>query len=171
MEFKDIVVKRQSVRTYLDKPVGEDKLSRILESARLAPSAHNGQPWKFVVVRDSQKRQEMMQACNNQTMIGQAPVVIVAVAINTDWVMPCGLSSYPIDLAIAVEHMVLTAVEEGLGSCWVGAFSQEKVKEVLGIPDKCVVVGILPVGFSNQIRGPSPRKSLEEIICYERFTE
>jgi nitroreductase len=171
MEFKDVIAKRQSTRAYLDKPVQEDKLNRILEAARLAPSAHNGQKWKFVVVRDPGRRQQMMKACNNQPMIGQAPVVIAAIALDPEWKMPCGVYSHPVDLGIAVEHMALAAVDEGLGACWVGAFSQDKVKEVLQIPGRYVVVGVLPIGYSNQQRAPSSRKSIEEIVCYEMFTE
>jgi nitroreductase len=104
-------------------------------------------------------------------MIGQAPVLIAAVALDPAYKMPCGVHSHTVDLGIAVEHMVLAAVDEGLGACWVGAFSQEKVKEVLQIPGKYVVVGVLPIGYANQQRAASSRKSFEEIVCYEIFKE
>ena len=112
-----------------------------------------------------------MQACYNQPMINQAPVLIVGVALNTDWEMPNGITSYPVDLAIAMEHITLAATSEGLGSCWVGAFYQEQVKKIMNIPDKYTVVAVMPIGYSNQNRGPAPRKSFEEIVCYETFQE
>ncbi|MCR4394078.1 MAG: nitroreductase family protein [Dehalococcoidales bacterium] len=171
MEFWDVITRRQSVRSYLDKPVPEDKIKKILEAARLAPSAHNRQPWKFIVVKDPEKRRQMMQACYNQPMIAQAPVLIVGVALNTDWEMPNGIKSYPVDLAIAMEHITLAATNEGLGSCWVGAFRQEQVKQIMNVPESCTVVAVMPIGYSNQNRDPAPRKSFEEIVCYESFQE
>jgi len=171
MEIKEAIRKRESVRAYLDKPVPEEKLVNVLEAARLAPSAMNSQPVKLIVVRDAGKRKALAQAANGQTFVGEAPIVIAAVATNMSHVMSCGISSHPIDLAIAVDHMTLAAVDEGLGTCWIGAFSQEKVKEILGIPDKCRVVALLPLGYPKRERGLKRRKSLEEIVCYETYKE
>ncbi len=171
MELKDAIRKRESIREYVDKPVPEKKLRNVLEAARLAPSAANGQPMKLVVVRDSEKRRELAQAANGQIFVGEAPVIIAALATNLEFVMPCGIPSYTVDLAIAVDHMTLAAVDEGLGTCWIGAFSQEKVKHILGIPDKYRVVALLPLGYPKRERGLKMRKSLEEIACYETFHE
>jgi len=85
--------------------------------------------------------------------------------------MPCGVSSYPVDLAIAVDHMTLAAVDEGLGTCWIGAFSQQRVREILGIPEKYRVVVLLPLGFPRREREMKVRKALGEIICYETFKQ
>ena len=171
MELKEAINKRQSIRDYQDKPVPEEKLTRVLEAARLAPSANNMQPWKFVVVTDSKRRQELARAANRQTFVGQAPVVIVAVATNPESTMSSGIPRYAVDLAIAVDHMTLAAVDEGLGTCWIGAFSQQKVKEILNIPDKYRVVALLPLGFPRAETAIKLRKSLDEIVCYETFTE
>jgi nitroreductase len=167
MELKEAIRKRQSIRDYEDKEVPDDKLTSVLEAARLAPSASNRQPWKFIVVREHDRRLELARAANGQSFVGQAPVIIVAVATNVEHVMPCGVPSHPVDLAIAVDHMTLAAADEGLGTCWIGAFSQQRVKEVLGIPEKYRVVTLLPLGFPRREREFKSRKALEEIVCYE----
>jgi len=169
MEVQEAIKNRRSVRAYKSEPIPEEKLNKVLEAARLAPSAHNAQEWKFVVVKDAKKREEMVGAAANQSFVGEAPVIIVAVALNPERIMSCGVPAYAVDLAIAIDHMTLQAVEEGLGTCWIGAFSQEKVKQVLGIPTKLKVVALLPLGFPADTPGPKTRKNIEEIVCYEDF--
>ncbi|GAJ12851.1 unnamed protein product, partial [marine sediment metagenome] len=102
MEFKDIIQKRRSVREFTDEPVSDEKLRRVLEAARLAPSASNRQDWKFVVVKDTNKRKALTQVANNQAFVGQAPIIIVAVALMPERIMACGVPSYAVDLAIAM---------------------------------------------------------------------
>ena len=171
MELKEVIEKRESIRDYEDKPIPQDKLLRVLEAARLAPSGSNRQPWKFVVVKDRQTRQKLAQAAEGQTFVGKAPVVIAAVTTMPELVMICGVAEYPVDLAIAVDHLTLAAVDEGLGTCWIGAFSQEKVCDILKIPKSCRTVALLPLGFPKQPGRPKVRKSLDEIVCYETFKE
>ena len=169
MEFKEVVRKRESVRSYLDKPIPDEKLMNVLEAGRLAPSSINRQDMKIIVVRDAKKREALAYAADNQHFVGEAPVVIVAVSTNPEGVMSCGVPRHPVDLAIAVDHMTLAAVDEGLGTCWIGAFSQEKVKNILGIPGKHKVATLFPLGFPKKERGVKSRKPLEEIVCYESF--
>ncbi len=171
MELKEIIEKRESVRNYEDIPVPKEKLERVLEAARLAPSASNRQPWKFVVVKERKRRQELAEAANGQAFVGQAAVVIVGVATRPEHIMSCGVPSHPVDLAIALDHMTLAAVQEGLGTCWIGAFSQDKVKELLDIPEEYKVVALLPLGFPAEEGKMKTRKFLKEIVCYETFTE
>ena len=171
MEFKETIERRESVRNYEDRPIPEEKLKRILQAARLAPSASNRQPWKFIVVREKQRRQELAEAANRQVFVGQAAVIIVAVATRPEHVMSCGVPSHPVDLAIALDHITLAAVDEGLGTCWIGSFSQNKVKDILDIPKRYKVIALLPLGFPRQKIKLKMRKSLEEIVCYETFTE
>ena len=171
MELKEVIEKRESIRDYEDRPIPQDKLLRVLEDARLAPSGSNRQPWKFVVVKDRQTRQKLAQAAEGQTFVGKAPVVIAAVATMPELVMICGVAEYSVDLAIAVDHLTLAAVDEGLGTCWIGAFSQEKVRDILKIPKSCRTVALLPLGFPKQPGRPKVRKSLDEIVCYETFKE
>jgi len=160
---------RYSVRSYQQKTVENEKLLVVLEAARLAPSAKNFQEWRFVVVQDAATRRKLMVAANNQAFVGAAPVVIACCATNTDYVMRCGQASYPIDLAIAIDHMALQAVEEGLGTCWVGSFYEDQVKSVLGIPKEVRVVELLVLGYPRDSIKPKNRLPVEKIACYEKW--
>jgi nitroreductase len=171
MEVSDAIVKRKSIRRYNDSPIPKNKLLKVLEAARLAPSASNQQQWKFVVVRDADKRKQLSIAANGQPHVASAPVVIAGVATNPNRIMMCGVATYPVDLAIAIDHMTLAAVNEGLGTCWIGAFSQDKAREVIGVPDNYLIVALLPLGFPAEEGREKTRKSLDEIVCYETFSE
>jgi len=171
MELKEVIKNRKSIREYEDTPIKEDKLLRVLEAARLAPSGANRQAWKFVVVRDIQRRQKLAQAAEGQTFVAQAPVVIAAVATLPEPMMICGVPAYAVDLAIAVDHITLAAVDEGLGTCWIGAFSQDAPRKILHIPSKYQIVALLPLGFPKEPGRPKTRKALKEIVCYETFKE
>jgi len=168
MDVFKAIKNRYSCRSYKAESIPEEKLNKILEAARLAPSAHNEQEWKFVVVRDVKKRKEVAEAAG-QSFIEEAPVIITAVGLDLEHIMSSGNPAYAIDLAIAVEHMALQAVEEGLGTCWIGAFNQDEVKRVLEIPEECKVVALLPLGFPADKPKPKSRKKLEEIISYDGF--
>lgn len=169
MNVSEAIKNRRSVRAYQPTAVPEDKLNRVLEAARLAPSAHNSQDWKFIVVRDKEKREKLAEAAAGQSFIAQAPVVIAAVSLAPEHTMSCGVPAYAVDLAIAVDHMTLQATEDGLGTCWIGAFDQEKVKEILEIPAQYKVVALLPLGFPADSPGPKQRKEPKEIISFEKF--
>ena len=170
MNVIDAIKTRKSVRAYLDKPVEDEKLHALLKAARLAPSAANLQEWRFVVVRDSDKRKKLVEAAKGQTFVGEAPVVLVACAETDNHVMTCGQLCYPIDVAIALDHITLAAVELGLGTCWIGKFDEKKVKEILGIPEEIRVVELMPLGYPSD---PSPveksRLPLEKIVKYEHW--
>ncbi|NLJ60013.1 MAG: nitroreductase [Firmicutes bacterium] len=170
MELMEIIEKRRSVRAYKTQEISDEKLSKVLEAARLAPSASNRQPWKFVVVRDPAKRGELAKASRGQSFVGEAPIVIAGVALEPERVMSCGVPAYAVDLAIALEHIALAAQDEGLGTCWIGAFSQEEVKKILGVPDQYKVVALMPIGYPEDAPGPKTRKPLDDIVCYERFS-
>ena len=171
MELMEVIAKRESVRSYEDRPVPEDKLLKVLEAARLAPSASNRQRCKFIVVRDEKRRQALSLATGGQAHVAGAPVVIAAVSTMPEYVMRCEVPAYAVDLAIAVDHMTLVAADEGLGTCWIGAFSQEEARTVLGVPDNYKVVILLPLGYPRQERREKIRKPLDEIVCYETFSE
>jgi len=143
----DAIKRRKSVRAYDHQPVEEDKLNAVLEAGRLAPSASNRQEWRFVVVKDPETRKRLAQAAGNQGFVGRAPVVIAACAETDGHTMKCGQPCYPIDVAIALDHITLAAVELGLGTCWIGHFDEGKVKEILGIPAKIRVVELMPLGY------------------------
>ena len=169
MDIHQAIEARRSIRNYLDKPLEEDKLNKLLISAQLAPSARNTQPYKLVVVREKVSLQALSQAAANQAFVGRASAVIAAVALDPSYVMRCGIPSHIIDIAIALDHVTLAAVEEGLGTCWIGAFYQDKVKQVLGIPESCQVVALLAVGYQAKAPEPRMRKPISELVCFERF--
>ncbi len=172
MDVMEAIRKRRSVRSYLPKEVEEEKLELILEAARLAPSAKNFQEWRFVVVRDKETRHKLMMAANNQPYIAQAPLVIVCCAETDNYVMRCGHLTYPIDVAIAIEHMVLKATEEGLGACWIGSFYEDKVRQVLNIPQPIRVVELLVLGYPGaETESKKNRLPLDEIVMYEKWTK
>lgn len=150
MEVIDVIRRRYSVRDYLDKSIPEDVLLRILDAARLAPSARNIQEWRFVVVKDLNLRKQLVPACNNQQFILSAPVIIACCSVVNDYIMRCGQKANAIDLAIAIDHMTLQAVAEGLGTCWIGSFYPDKVRNVLNIPDQIDIIQMLALGYSKE---------------------
>ncbi len=162
---------RRSIRNYLDRPVETEKLKQVLEAARLAPSAKNRQEWMFVVVQDKKTRRKLSVASFEQHFIAEAPVVIAGCSVESEYVMPCGQPGYAIDLAIAMDHMMLMATSLDLGTCWVGAFDEDQVKKVLGIPEKIRVVGLLTVGYSHHQPSPTYRKPLDEIVRHEKWEQ
>jgi nitroreductase len=170
MDVMETIRRRCSVRNYQAKPVEEEKLSSILEAARIAPSASNRQEWRFVVVKNEITRQRLMKAAKGQSFVGEAPVVIACCAQTDNHIMSCGQLCYPIDVAIAIEHMVLKATEEGLGTCWVGAFYEDQVKEILGIPKDIRVVELLVLGYpAKPCSVHKDRLRIKEIAMYERW--
>jgi len=171
MDVLEAIQKRISVRAYQDKPIPEEKLKKILEAARLAPSARNSQDYQLIVVRDEKIRKELAAGDTSESFIDTAPVVIVAVALKPEYIMPGGIPAHPVDIAIAIDHITLIAVKEGLGSCWIGGFNQERIKEILAIPDKYRVVVLLSLGYPAESPDRKARKPLREITSYDRFFE
>jgi len=166
----ETVKTRKSVRAYLDKPVEAEKINLLMEAARLSPSASNKQEWRFVIVREPETRRKLAEKAGRQSFVGEAPVVIAACAETDEHVMQCGQLSYPIDVAIALDHISLAAVELGLGTCWIGIFDEKLVKEVLGIPDKIRVVELMTLGYPAD-PGAVAKKRLpfSRIVKYERW--
>lgn len=171
MELTEVIKNRKSIRDYKDTPVPEDKLQKVLEAARLAQSGANRQEWKFVVVRDANKREVLCHAAGGQKHVGQAPVIIAAVSTAPEKMMKCEVPSGPVNVSIAIDHMTLVAHEEGLGTCWIGAFSQEESRGILEIPESCTIIALLTLGFPNQEGKEKTRKTMEEIVCYDTYKE
>ena len=158
------IKERRSIRNYLDKEIPEKVLGKILEAVRMAPSAGNRQPWKLILVKDKRLKQQVMLAAGRQSFVEQASVVVVGCALNVDHIMPNGEYSYPIDLAIALDHLSLQAVKEGLGTCWIGDFEQNRMKNILQIPEKVKIVSLMTLGYPAEILPKKDRKQLEELI-------
>ncbi len=168
MDLMQAIRARRSIRKFLDRPIEEEKLLAVLEAGRLAPSARNMQDWRVIVVSDAATRQRLAVAARDQQFVGQAPVVIAACG-TSDLVMTCGQPAYAIDVAIALDHMTLAATSLDLGTCWIGAFYEDKVKEILGVPPEIRVVALLPMGYPAVEPEPRPRKSLDEVIAMEHW--
>lgn len=163
MDVFDTIKDRRSIRTYKGESIPQDKLEKLLEAARLAPSAANRQNWKFIVVDDEQIKKQLVAASNNQAFVGTASHIIAGIGDPAQkW--------HQVDLAIALEHIVLEAVELGLGTCWIGAFDEAAVKNLLKIPQDRKVVALLTVGVPAESPGARPRKALEEIVSYNEYS-
>ncbi len=169
MNVFEAIRARYSVRKYQSRDVEDDKLRRVFEAARLAPSASNRQEWRFIAVKNPESREALRREAKIQRFIAEAPVLIVCCAETDNHVMSCGQLAYPIDVAIAIDHLTLQAVEEGLGTCWIGAFNENKVKALLGIPHEIRVVELLTLGYPADEQRAKKRKSLDEIVMDERW--
>jgi len=169
MDFLELVKARYACRSYQSRPIEEEKLFRVLEAARFAPSGSNRQPWKFVMVQDQEIKRRLVRACANQRFVATAPVVIAGCGLMPDRMMSCGVPGDPVDLAIAMEHLALAATAEGLASCWIGAFSQDEVREVLGIPATAKVIELMALGYPADTPRPKTRKPLSEIVVLDHW--
>lgn len=162
---------RKSVRKYRPDPIPEDVLNRILEAGRAAPSAKNIQPWKFIVIKDPENKKKVAEVCRGQHWIANADVIVCGCALEKiAWGRMGGyMSSFAVDLAIAMDHIILAAANEGLGTCWIGAFEEKRVKEILGIPDDVRVVALTPIGYPAEEPKGRGRKDFNEIFVYEKY--
>ena len=171
MSVLDIIGRRRSVRKYKSDPIPEEVFLRVMEAARLAPSGKNSQPWKFIVVRDEERRNKLASASRNQTFMATAPVTIVACGYPERSYPKQGnyMKSWSIDVACAIDHLMLQATEEGLGTCWIGAFEEKEVKALLGVPEDVRVLALTPLGYPDEDPPSRGRRPLEEIVSYEKY--
>jgi len=171
MDIYEVIRKRRSVRKYRPEPVPDDVLNRILDAGRIAPSAKNLQPWHFVIVKDPAVKKDLAAACRNQLWMADAAVIICGCADEKNCYAKLGSLgfSFQVDLAIGLDHMILAATAEGLGTCWIAAYDEERVKKVLGIPDTLRVVCLTPIGYPAEVPAERGRKSLKEITSWDRY--
>lgn len=171
MKVLDVIQKRRSVRKYKEDPIPEKALLRVLEAARLAPSGKNFQPWKFIIVKDKALKEKLAQASAGQFFMAEAPIIIVGCGFPDNCYAGMGryMKSWSVDVTIALEHLILQAQEEGLGTCWIGSFEEEEVKAILNIPENVKVLALTPLGYPEEIPRFRGRKSLDEIISYDRY--
>jgi nitroreductase len=180
MKFLDLVQLRQSDRAYdVDRIVENDKLTYILEAARLAPSACNAQPWTFIVVNDPETRKQVASAISDKTLgmnhfSYQAPVFIILVEESANLTSTLGgkikQKHFPhIDLGIAAAHLSLAAADQGLGSCIIGWFNEKKICETLKIPASKRPVLVLTLGYSKQENRMKKRKQWDSVVRYNQY--
>jgi len=165
MHFQELIRKRYSVRAYDGRPVEEEKLARVLEAARLAPTAANRQPFRVVVLPVKGRETELGRLYGRPWFV-QAPLVLAVCAVPAEsWVRKYdGWSAAEVDAAIAMTHLVLAAAEEGLGTCWIAAFDPKAAREVLELPEGVVPVAFTPLGYPADSPQPKKRRPLSEIV-------
>ncbi len=173
MDVFEAIKKRRSVRAYTSEEVSEEDVEKLLEAARWAPSAGNIQPWEFVIVTHAETKRRLSDAALHQTFIEEAPVVIIVCAdvARSSW----GYGSRGTDLyclqdtAAATENILLAAQALGLATCWVGAFHEDEVAKAINTPTNMRPLAIVPVGHPAEKPRVPPRRSMGEIVHYERF--
>jgi nitroreductase len=168
MEVLEAIRKRYSCRAYSDKPVEQEKLDIILQAARLAPSARNMQDWRFVVVTDKNTKSSVAACTNRPDVFEKAGVIIIACSV-TDYVMKCGQAAGPIDVSIALEHIALQAAQLGLGTCWLGAFDADGVRNILKIPKNVTIIELMTIGYAADEWKEPKRENIEKIVCYNKW--
>ena len=168
MEFRELIVRRYSVRAYKSDPIEADKLQFVLEAARLAPTAANRQPFQLIVIRTAGRQAELRRIYAREWFT-QAPLVICACGIpDLAWVRGDGRSYMDVDVAIAMDHLVLAAADVGLGTCWVANFDPIAAREVLRLPNGLEPVAFTPLGYPADQPKPKERKPLAELVRYEQ---
>jgi nitroreductase len=164
MNTIETTLARRSIRRFKSEPIPPQDLTAILEAGRQAPSAANRQPWHFVVVTDAEQKQRVAQACNGQMWMADAACILVA----------CGLPQvsakwYLVDVAIALENMVLAAYSLGYGTCWIGAFEAQDVRRACAIPDDVAVVACTPLGLPDSNPPARARKEWDQVFSRDTF--
>lgn len=166
----EVIKKRRSIRSFKKEPIPDDILLQILEAARWAPSAGNLQPWHFIVVKNNEVKKLLAMAALNQMFIAEAYVVIVVCAIPSVSASRYGVRGEKLyclqDTAAAIQNMLLAAASLGIGSCWVGAFDEERVKNILRLPHYARPVAIVPMGYPAKVPTAPPRRHLKEIVTF-----
>ncbi len=173
MDVLEAIKERRSIRAYTDEKVSEEDVERLIEAARWAPSAGNIQPWAFVVVKEVETKRKLSSATLNQTLIQEAPVVIVVCADLTRSSRVYGSRGEKLyslqDTAAATENILLAAQELGLATCWVGAFHEDEVAKAVKAPKNMRPVAMVAVGYPAE-RPAAPQKRLvNEIVHYGTF--
>jgi nitroreductase len=171
MNFKELAKRRYSVRSYQSRPVENDVLSNIVETALLAPSAVNFQPWSFVIVTDPDLLGKLHE-CYHRDWFKSAPACIVAIGDhNKGWHRPTDDKDYTeIDVVIAIDYLMLAATDAGLGTCWVCHFNTEKCADLFNLPQNFEPVALIPVGYPLSDNFPDKkRKSLEQVVYWNKF--
>jgi nitroreductase len=168
LEIFDTIKKRRSIRKYKENSVEKERLLRVLEAARLAPSAMNRQPYAFVVITEKEKIEQLSSACNQEW---NAPIMIVVCSFPKEaWIRDDGEQYWKADAAIAINNMSLQAVTEDLGTCWIAAFKEQKIKDILKIDPKTRIFALTPLGYPAEKKGPvTARKTIDELVHYEKW--
>lgn len=169
MDFQELISKRYSVRAYKPDPVEDAKLEKVLDAARLAPTAANRQPFQVIVVHTRGKEAGLKRIYGRDWFV-QPPLVIGICGIPSQaWTRRDGKSYVDVDVSIAMDHLILAAADQGLGTCWIGAFDPAAAREVLGLPDGVEPIAFTPLGYPADQPGQKKRKPLSDLVRYEHW--
>jgi nitroreductase len=169
MQFEKLIRARYSARAYKSDPIPDRVLEKVLEAGRLAPTAANRQAFRILVIH-TQGREEELKRIYGRDWFVQAPVVLGVCSLSDScWVRGDGKSYGEVDAAIVMDHLILAAADQGLGSCWIGAFDEQAAREVLGLPDSVEPVALTPLGYPADRAGEKKRKSVEELVRFESW--
>jgi nitroreductase len=169
MEYVELINTRYSVRAYKSTPVEEHKLSFVLNAARLAPTAANHQPFQIIVVQTKGREDNLLSIFNRNWFV-QAPLVIcICGLLDEGWIRTDNRRYLDVDIAIVMDHLVLAATDQGLGTCIVAAFDSTNARKLLAIPDNAEPILFTPLGYPNDQPGTRIRKGLEELVRYEHW--
>ncbi|MFC1954067.1 nitroreductase family protein [Chloroflexota bacterium] len=169
MQFLKLAKKRYSVRAYKPEPVEDEKLQQMLEAARLAPTATNRQPFQLIVVHTAGREKELSRIYQ-RTWFVQAPIVICACGIpSQSWIRRDGKNYCDIDVTIAMDHLILTAADLGLGTCWIGAFNPEAAREILKLPNEVEPIAFTTLGYPDDQPKDKKRKPIGDLVRYEHW--
>lgn len=164
MDLFETVEKRRSIRRFRPNPIPDKNLKKILEAGRLAPSGGNRQPWSFIVVRKPETKKKLAAVANLQQFIADADTVLIALGDPA-----VSKSLYKQDPMIAIEHIVLASTALGYGTCWIGAFNENDVKEIAKVPENMTVIALLPIGIPDENPPPKPRRAFKEVFFKESY--
>ncbi|MBN2009207.1 nitroreductase family protein [candidate division KSB1 bacterium] len=170
MSLLTIMRDRYSVRAYQNKPVENEKLRKLLEAANLAPTAVNFQPFRIMLLKTAERKEEL-QRIYHRTWFTEAPIIIAMVAVKSEsWTRKDGRNYVDVDAAIAMDHLILEATELGLGTCWIANFDVNVAREVLGLPDDVEPLIFTPLGYPADEQKPKKRKALSEVVMYDKWS-
>ena len=169
MEFNELIRVRRSIRGYKPDPVPEEVLHRILEAGRLAPTAANRQPFQLIVVTDAATRSRLREVYDRDWFYTAPLILVGCVEPAKAWQRADGFNAAEVDISIVMDHVILAAANEGLGSCWICNFNEPRLKEILGIPPNVRVLAMTPLGIPAAEPRPFQRKPLEDIVRRERW--
>ena len=174
MDVMEAVRARRSIRHYKPEPIPPEKEAALLEALRLSPSAGNRQPWRFVLVRDPERIRRLAEECSWERLaplraLTTAPLVIVGCGVPDESVSVGSLDGETVDVVIALQSAVLAATGLGLGTCWIGAFYEDRVKALLSVPGEARVIALLAVGVPDESPPAKGRKEAEEVLYLDAY--
>jgi nitroreductase len=169
LNFLDLAKNRYSVRAYLDKPVDEDLVMKIMEAVRFAPSACNNQPLSFIVIRDKDSRKKLETVYSRDWFLNAPCIIAVCFDKKLSWKRGDGKEYGEVDAAIAMDHLTLAATELGLGTCWIGAFKADAARAVLMLPENIEPVAFTPLGYPAASKVTKNRKDFDQLIHWEFY--